>query len=176
MVDVVVIDDMDTMAIAAPAGTRMADDRGAAEKGLHTIVVEMDPQAPTEKNWARSTAMARCRHKNPDDRGWRNFARRDHPDALASFPWNADKRGLAPIGCLQNRAHQGKIYMSDSEVFADRMLSPGLARVSEAAAIAAARLIGRGDGKFGLTAPLPRVGSGRVPASTVGRAPRGHPP
>ena len=42
--------------------------------------------------------------------------------------------------------------MSDSELFADRMLSPGRARVSEAAAIAAARLIGRGDGKFGLTA------------------------
>ena len=42
--------------------------------------------------------------------------------------------------------------MSDSGRFADRMLPPGLARVSEAAAIAAARLIGGGDGKFGLTA------------------------
>ena len=37
--------------------------------------------------------------------------------------------------------------MSDSELFADRMLSLGLARVSEAAAIAAAQLIGRGDEK-----------------------------
>ena len=36
--------------------------------------------------------------------------------------------------------------MSD-EIFTDRMLSLGLARVSEAAAIAAARLIGRGDEK-----------------------------
>ncbi|RMH46422.1 MAG: class II fructose-bisphosphatase, partial [Alphaproteobacteria bacterium] len=34
-----------------------------------------------------------------------------------------------------------------SEIFSDRMLSLGLARVSEAAAIAAARLIGRGDEK-----------------------------
>ena len=42
--------------------------------------------------------------------------------------------------------------MSDSELFADRMLSLGLARMSETAAIAAARLIGRGNGKFGLTA------------------------
>ena len=42
--------------------------------------------------------------------------------------------------------------MADSERFADRMLSPGRARMSEAAAIAAARLIGRGDAKFGLTA------------------------
>ena len=50
--------------------------------------------------------------------------------------------------------------MSDSELFADRMLSPGRARVSEAAAIAAAQLIGRGDGKFGLTAPG-SVASGR---------------
>jgi fructose-1,6-bisphosphatase II / sedoheptulose-1,7-bisphosphatase len=37
--------------------------------------------------------------------------------------------------------------MSDTELFADRMLSLGLARVSEAAAIAAAQLIGRGDEK-----------------------------
>jgi fructose-1,6-bisphosphatase II / sedoheptulose-1,7-bisphosphatase len=37
--------------------------------------------------------------------------------------------------------------MSDDPVFADRMLSLGLARVSEAAAIAAAKLIGRGDEK-----------------------------
>lgn len=37
--------------------------------------------------------------------------------------------------------------MSDSELFADRMLSLGLARVSEAAVIAAAQLIGRGDDK-----------------------------
>ena len=37
--------------------------------------------------------------------------------------------------------------MSDTEVFADRMLSLGLARVSEAAAIAAANQIGRGDEK-----------------------------
>ena len=42
--------------------------------------------------------------------------------------------------------------MSDSELFADRMLSSGLARASEAAAIVAAWLIGGGDGKFGLTA------------------------
>ncbi len=35
----------------------------------------------------------------------------------------------------------------DTAVFADRMLSLGLARVSEAAAIAAAKLIGRGDEK-----------------------------
>ncbi|MEM9012676.1 MAG: class II fructose-bisphosphatase [Pseudomonadota bacterium] len=37
--------------------------------------------------------------------------------------------------------------MSTEEIFADRMLSLGLARVSEAAAIAAAKLIGRGDEK-----------------------------
>src|SRR4051794_5859495 len=37
--------------------------------------------------------------------------------------------------------------MSDDHIFADRMLSLGLARVSEAAAIAAAKLIGRGDEK-----------------------------
>jgi fructose-1,6-bisphosphatase II / sedoheptulose-1,7-bisphosphatase len=35
--------------------------------------------------------------------------------------------------------------MSDDNLFADRMLSLGLARVSEAAAIAAAKLVGRGD-------------------------------
>ncbi|MCY3876267.1 MAG: class II fructose-bisphosphatase [Rhodobacteraceae bacterium] len=35
--------------------------------------------------------------------------------------------------------------MTSREIFADRMLSLGLARVSEAAAIAAAKLIGRGD-------------------------------
>ena len=37
--------------------------------------------------------------------------------------------------------------MSDEHIFADRMLSLGLARVSEAAAIAAAKLVGRGDEK-----------------------------
>ncbi len=37
--------------------------------------------------------------------------------------------------------------MSDTELFADRMLSLGLARVSEAAAIASAKLIGSGDEK-----------------------------
>ncbi len=37
--------------------------------------------------------------------------------------------------------------MSNSEVFQDRMLSLGLARVSEAAALASAKLIGRGDEK-----------------------------
>ena len=37
--------------------------------------------------------------------------------------------------------------MSEDRIFADRMLSLGLARVSEAAAIAAARLIGSGDEK-----------------------------
>ncbi len=37
--------------------------------------------------------------------------------------------------------------MSDDSLFADRMLSLGLARVSEAAAIAAAKLVGRGDEK-----------------------------
>ncbi|MEM9715405.1 MAG: class II fructose-bisphosphatase [Pseudomonadota bacterium] len=37
--------------------------------------------------------------------------------------------------------------MSDTSIFADRMLSLGLARVSEAAAIASAKLIGRGDEK-----------------------------
>jgi fructose-1,6-bisphosphatase II / sedoheptulose-1,7-bisphosphatase len=37
--------------------------------------------------------------------------------------------------------------MSDDQIFADRMLSLGLARVSEQAAIAAARLVGRGDEK-----------------------------
>jgi fructose-1,6-bisphosphatase II / sedoheptulose-1,7-bisphosphatase len=37
--------------------------------------------------------------------------------------------------------------MSDDQIFADRMLSLGLARVSEQAAIAAARLIGSGDEK-----------------------------
>ena len=45
---------------------------------------------------------------------------------------------------LQNRAHQGeKIFMSDSEILADRMLRPGLARLSKAAAIAAVQFIGR---------------------------------
>ena len=37
--------------------------------------------------------------------------------------------------------------MTDDPIFADRMLSLGLARVSEAAAIAAAKLVGRGDEK-----------------------------
>jgi fructose-1,6-bisphosphatase II / sedoheptulose-1,7-bisphosphatase len=37
--------------------------------------------------------------------------------------------------------------MSEDRIFADRMLSLGLARVSEAAAIAAAKLVGRGDEK-----------------------------
>ena len=37
--------------------------------------------------------------------------------------------------------------MSDEPIFSDRMLSLGLARVSEAAAIAAAKLVGRGDEK-----------------------------
>lgn len=37
--------------------------------------------------------------------------------------------------------------MSDAKVFQDRMLSLGLARVSEAAALASARLVGRGDEK-----------------------------
>jgi fructose-1,6-bisphosphatase II / sedoheptulose-1,7-bisphosphatase len=37
--------------------------------------------------------------------------------------------------------------MSDDPIFADRMLSLGLARVSEAAAIAAAKLVGQGDEK-----------------------------
>ncbi len=37
--------------------------------------------------------------------------------------------------------------MSDAQVFQDRLLSLGLARVSEAAALASARLIGRGDEK-----------------------------
>ena len=37
--------------------------------------------------------------------------------------------------------------MSDDRIFADRMLSLGLARVSEAAAIAAAKLVGTGDEK-----------------------------
>ncbi|MEM0978104.1 MAG: class II fructose-bisphosphatase [Pseudomonadota bacterium] len=37
--------------------------------------------------------------------------------------------------------------MTDTNIFADRMLSLGLARVSEAAAIASAKLIGRGDEK-----------------------------
>ncbi len=37
--------------------------------------------------------------------------------------------------------------MAEQEIFADRMLSLGLARVSEAAAIAAAKLIGTGDEK-----------------------------
>ncbi len=37
--------------------------------------------------------------------------------------------------------------MADKEIFADRMLSLGLARVSEAAAIASAKLVGRGDEK-----------------------------
>ena len=70
------------------------------------------------------------------------------PDALAHFPWIADKCGRAHTGCLQNSAHQGgKIFMSDSELFADRMLSLGLTRLSEAVAVAAAQLIGRGDEK-----------------------------
>ncbi|MCB2134714.1 MAG: fructose-bisphosphatase class II, partial [Rhodobacteraceae bacterium] len=37
--------------------------------------------------------------------------------------------------------------MADKQQFQDRMLSLGLARVSEAAAHASARLIGRGDEK-----------------------------
>ena len=37
--------------------------------------------------------------------------------------------------------------MSESEIYSDRMLSLGLARVSEAAAIAAAKLVGSGDEK-----------------------------
>ena len=37
--------------------------------------------------------------------------------------------------------------MADAKEFQDRLLSLGLARVSEAAALASARLIGRGDEK-----------------------------
>jgi len=37
--------------------------------------------------------------------------------------------------------------MANTEIFSDRMLSLGLARVSEAAAIASAKLVGRGDEK-----------------------------
>ena len=60
--------------------------------------------------------------------------------------------------------------MSDSELFADRMLSPGLARMSETAAIAAARLIGRGDDKSAARDEAPmlyvggQVGTGNGPA------------
>ena len=49
-------------------------------------------------------------------------------------------------------ATEGGKYVSDCEFFADRMLSPDLARVSKAAAVAAAGLIKGGEGKFGLTA------------------------
>lgn len=42
--------------------------------------------------------------------------------------------------------HKGQI-MADAQQFQDRLLSLGLARVSEAAALASARLIGRGDEK-----------------------------
>jgi hypothetical protein len=38
----VVVDDMDAMPIAAPAGTGMADDEGATQKRLDAIIVEMD--------------------------------------------------------------------------------------------------------------------------------------
>ena len=60
--------------------------------------------------------------------------------------------------------------MSESELFADRMLSPGLARMSEAAAIAAARLIGRGDEESAERDEVPmlyvgeKVGTGNGPA------------
>ncbi|MEO1365144.1 MAG: fructose-bisphosphatase class II, partial [Pseudomonadota bacterium] len=37
--------------------------------------------------------------------------------------------------------------MSTTEIFQDRLLSLGLARVSEAAALASARLVGHGDEK-----------------------------
>ena len=59
--------------------------------------------------------------------------------------------------------------MADSERFADRMLSPGLARMSEAAAIAAAQLIGRGDEKSAARDEAPmlyvggQVGTGNGP-------------
>jgi fructose-1,6-bisphosphatase II / sedoheptulose-1,7-bisphosphatase len=43
--------------------------------------------------------------------------------------------------------HEGPPAMADENIFADRMLSLGLARVSEQAAIAAAKLIGSGDEK-----------------------------
>ena len=60
--------------------------------------------------------------------------------------------------------------MADSELFADRMLSPGLARMSETAANAAARLIGRGDKKSVERDEAPmlyvgeKVGTGNGPA------------
>ena len=67
-------------------------------------------------------------------------------------------RGSSPASALPRRGagcleaaqphRQGKAApMSDDHIFADRMLSLGLARVSEAAAIAAAKLVGRGDEK-----------------------------
>ena len=65
-------------------------------------------------------------------------------------PTNAG--GSISVACRIAPTKGKKTFMSDSERFADRMLLPGLARVSEAAAIAAAPVIGCGDGKFGLTA------------------------
>ena len=55
-----------------------------------------------------------------------------------------------PVGTASPRTaayrNEAGVPMSD-EIFADRMLSLGLARVSEAAAIAAAKLVGQGDEK-----------------------------
>ena len=61
MDNVVVVDDMNAMPVAAPAGPGMADDEGAAEKRLDAIIIEVNPQTPTDEKWARSTATARYR-------------------------------------------------------------------------------------------------------------------
>lgn len=47
--DVVVVDDMNTMAVAATARSWMADDQSAAEKGLDAVIVEMDPQTLSDQ-------------------------------------------------------------------------------------------------------------------------------
>ena len=55
---------------------------------------------------------------------------------------------MTEFPAMENDAYYLGIYtMNNTADFADRMLSLGLARVSEAAAIASAKLIGRGDEK-----------------------------
>ena len=66
--------------------------------------------------------------------------------------------------------------MSASELFADRMLSPGLARVSEAAAIAAAQLIGRGDEKSAAGAAVDAMRTLLVGTGVIGEGERDETP
>lgn len=77
--------------------------------------------------------------------GRRPCASTHAPLPLAPPVWTA--RGGGPKTLRNHPAAQGTAQMTETKDFNDRMLSLGLARVSEAAAHASARLVGRGDEK-----------------------------